>query len=153
MLYITGGCLDVRDAAELAAYLAALLSIYVFCRIAVSDRKQKLEEMDFYRESIEKEHADVGDFMSNVSHELRTPVNVINGMTALILKEGNSEELKSIREACIRLTHQIDDIQDYTEVRRKELILTESDYMCDSLINDSVTSIVASCCLVDGDLL
>ena len=139
MLYITGGCLDVRDAAELAAYLAALLSIYVFCRIAVSDRKQKLEEMDFYRESIEKEHADVGDFMSNVSHELRTPVNVINGMTALILKEGNSEELKSIREACIRLTHQIDDIQDYTEVRRKELILTESDYMCDSLINDSVT--------------
>ena len=77
--------------------------------------------------------------MSNVSHELRTPVNVINGMTALLLKDVDRKELKSIREACIRLTHQIDDIQDYTEVRREELILTESDYMCDSLINDAVT--------------
>jgi CheY-like chemotaxis protein len=104
----------------------------------VADRKQKQEDVDFYKEAIDKEHADVGDFMSNVSHELRTPINVINGMTALILKNQDSEELKSIREACIRLTHQIDDIQDYTEVRRKELILTESDYMCDSLLNDAV---------------
>ncbi len=136
---ISGGILDGHSIGEIIAHLAALISIYVLCRISVSDRNLKQEKMDFYMESIDKEHNDVGDFMSNVSHELRTPVNVINGMTALILKDEDRKELKSIREACIRLTHQIDDIQDYTEVRRNELILTESDYMCDSLINDAVT--------------
>ena len=138
MLFIWGAGLNEHAAVEITANTAVLLSIYVLCRISVSGKKQKQKEIDFYRDSIDKEHEDVGDFMSNVSHELRTPVNVINGMTALILKNGDSEELKSIREACIRLTHQIDDIQDYTEVRRNELILTESDYMCDSLVNDAV---------------
>ncbi len=129
MLLIWGVGLNEHAAVEITANTAVLLSIYVLCRISVLDKKQKQKEIDFYRDSIDKEHEDVGDFMSNVSHELRTPVNVINGMTALILKNGDSEELKSIREACIRLTHQIDDIQDYTEVRRNELILTESDYI------------------------
>ncbi len=138
MIYLWGGRLDGYDAANIVSHFAALLCIYALCRFSVADRKQKQEDVDFYKEAIDKEHADVGDFMSNVSHELRTPINVINGMTALILKNQDSEELKSIREACIRLTHQIDDIQDYTEVRRKELILTESDYMCDSLVNDAV---------------
>ena len=139
VMVIPGSGLDRRNVTENTAYTAALLSIYVLSRIAVSDRNLKQEEVDFYREAIDIEHADVGDFMSNVSHELRTPVNVINGMTALILKDEDRVELQSVREACIRLTHQIDDIQDYTEVRRDELILTESDYMCDSLINDAVT--------------
>ena len=139
IMYKSGSAFGQHTAGELIAHSMALISIYILCRISVSDRNLKAEEMDFYRNSVDKEHADVGDFMSNVSHELRTPVNVINGMTALLLKDVDRKELKSIREACIRLTHQIDDIQDYTEVRREELILTESDYMCDSLINDAVT--------------
>ena len=139
VLYISGGSLNGYAITDIIVHFVVLLSVYLLCRISISDRKQKQREMDFYKESADKEHEDVGDFMSNVSHELRTPVNVINGMTALSLKNGDSEELLSIREACIRLTHQIDDIQDYTEVRRKELILTESDYMCDSLVNDAVT--------------
>ncbi|MCR4641740.1 MAG: response regulator [Lachnospiraceae bacterium] len=139
MIHISGGNSDGHTVAENAAHFAVVLSTYILCRISVSDSRLKQEEMDFYRESVDKEHTDVGDFMANVSHELRTPVNVINGMTALVLKDVEREELTSIREACIRLTHQLDDIQDYTEVRRKELILTESDYMCDSLVNDAVT--------------
>ena len=139
MIYISGGSLNRHVVAEIIAYFVVLLSIYLLCRISASDRRLTQKEKDFYRESVDKEHADVGDFMANVSHELRTPVNVINGMTALISKNVDSEELKSIRGACIRLTHQIDDIQDYTEVRRDELILTENDYMCDSLVNDAVT--------------
>ena len=139
VIHISGGGLDRHSVAEIIAHFAALISIYALCRISVSDRNLKKEEMAFYRDAIDKEHADVGDFMSNVSHELRTPVNVINGMTAIISKDVDRKELKSIIEACIRLTHQIDDIKDYTEVRRNELILTESDYMVDSLIDDAKT--------------
>ncbi len=136
---IYGGNIDRHTVLGFIVHLAALVSIYVLSRISVSDRNLMQEKINFYRESVDKEHADVGDFMSNVSHELRTPINVINGMTAIILKDVDRKELKSIRDACIRLTNQIDDIQDYTEVRRKELLLTESDYMCDSLINDVIT--------------
>ncbi|MBQ1548432.1 MAG: response regulator [Lachnospiraceae bacterium] len=138
-LHFSGGSLDRHSVGEIIAHMAALISIYVLCRISITDRNLKQEEVDLYKGDIDKEHEDVGDFMSNVSHELRTPVNVINGMTAVISKDVDRKELKSIREACIRLTHQIDDIQDYTEVRRNELLLTESDYMCDSLVNDAVT--------------
>ena len=138
-LLFSGGSLDRHSVGEIIAHMAALISIYVLCRISITDRNLKQEEVDLYKGDIDKEHEDVGDFMSNVSHELRTPVNVINGMTAVISKDVDRKELKSIREACIRLTHQIDDIQDYTEVRRNEILLTENDYMCDSLVNDAVT--------------
>ena len=138
-IHFSGGSLDGHSVGEIIAHLATLISIYVLCRISITDRNLKQEEVDLYKGDIDKEHEDVGDFMSNVSHELRTPVNVINGMTAVISKDVDRKELKSIREACIRLTHQIDDIQDYTEVRRNEILLTENDYMCDSLVNDAVT--------------
>lgn len=124
---------------NLLAHLLTVLVIYLLCRISVSLRLSTMEEIDRWKSAADKDEHDVGDFLSNVSHELRTPVNVINGMTAIILKDENREELLSIRDACIRLTHQIEDIQDYTEVRRGELILTENEYMCDSLINDVVS--------------
>lgn len=124
---------------NLIAHFLAVLAIYLLCRISVSFRLSSVEEIDRWKAVVDRDEHDVGDFLSNVSHELRTPVNVINGMTAIILKDEDREELLSIRDACIRLTHQIDDIQDYTEVRRGELILTENEYMCDSLINDVVS--------------
>jgi signal transduction histidine kinase len=99
----------------------------------------KSEEMESLNNNAKKNQDDVEDFLSNISHELRTPVNVIGGMTALISKDIDSKEYQNLREANIRLAHQIDDIQDYTEVRRDELILMENDYMCDSLISDVVT--------------
>ena len=59
-------------------------------------------------------------------------------MTSLIQKDFDSDEVKSLKEAGIRLTHQIEDIQDYTEVTRKEVLINESEYMCDSLVNDVI---------------
>ncbi len=83
---------------------------------------------------------DMDDFLSNISHELRTPVNVVNGMSDLLIKKGNYEEAYAIKDAGLRLTGHIDDIQDYTEVRRNDIFLEEEDYMTTSLINDVVTS-------------
>ena len=76
------------------------------------------------------------DFLVNISHELRTPVNVINGMSSLILKKEDREDVVSIRDAGLRLSHQIDDIQDYSEIQRKDATLEYDRYMITSLLND-----------------
>ena len=84
--------------------------------------------------------ADMEDFLTNISHELRTPVNVVNGMSEMLLKKAACDEVYSIKTAGIRLAYQIEDIQDYTECKRNKLLLEEDDYMSTSLINDVVTS-------------
>ncbi len=76
------------------------------------------------------------DFLVNISHELRTPVNVINGLSGLILRKEDRDDVRSIRDAGRRLAHQIEDLQDYSEIQRKEVIVENDRYMITSLLND-----------------
>ena len=72
---------------------------------------------------------DMEDFLSNISHELRTPVNVVNGMSRLFLKREDSDEVDAIYAAGIRLSEQIEAIQDYTEIIRGDIFLEDDKYM------------------------
>ncbi|MCR5501498.1 MAG: response regulator [Lachnospiraceae bacterium] len=125
---------------RLVLHIGITLLMYFFCRLTVSFRLSANEKLDRWREAVNANSHDMEDFLSNISHELRTPVNVINGMTTLLQENSDREELNTIREAGIRLSHQIEDIQDYTELKRGELLLEEENYMCISLINDVVST-------------
>ena len=80
------------------------------------------------------------DFLTNVSHELRTPINVVTGITSVILNTGADEEfnheIESIRQAGFRLHEQISDILDYTEIHTGKITLNEEPYMLISVLND-----------------
>ncbi len=89
---------------------------------------------------LEANEVDMEDFLSNISHEFRTPVNVVNGMTDILIKRNAGSEAYSIKDAGIKLAYQIEDIQDYTECKRKKVLLEEDNYMSTSLINDMVTA-------------
>ena len=121
-------------------HIGVVLCMYFMGRILVNSRITASRKLDAWKQTVEANSHDMEDFLSNISHELRTPVNVISGMTTLIQKDNDSKELSSIQEACIRLAHQIEDIQDYTEIKRGELHLEEENYMCVSLINDVVSN-------------
>ena len=125
-------------------HVATVLTMYLFSRITINHRVTERERIAKWQESVNENNHDMEDFLSNISHELRTPVNVISGMTTLMQKRDDSEELVSIQDAGIRLAHQIEDIQDYTEIKRGELIVEEDNYMCISLINDVVANYNAS---------
>ncbi len=84
------------------------------------------------------------DFLVNISHELRTPVNVINGMTTLMLKKEQREDVISIREAGGRLSREIEDIQDYSEIQRGDVVLEEDKYEIASILNDIAAFYVTS---------
>lgn len=83
------------------------------------------------------------DFLANVSHELRTPVNVVTGITAIMLKNeedtGKKEDIIAIQMAGQRLFNQIEDILDYTEIDNGKMTVSEEAYMISSIVNDVIS--------------
>ncbi|MBQ7558182.1 MAG: response regulator [Lachnospiraceae bacterium] len=125
---------------RLLLHVVIVLLIYYFSVRTINDRLEDEEENRIKEERVEKNDANMEDFLSNISHELRTPVNVVNGMSDLLIKRGAGDEAASIKNAGVRLAYQIEDIQDYTECKRQSIFIEEDDYMSTSLINDVVTS-------------
>lgn len=113
---------------------------YLACVKAVEDGVENMTASKEKDERIEAVDSDMEDFLSNISHELRTPVNVVNGMSEMLIKNNAGDEAYSIKSAGIRLAYQIEDIQDYTECKRDHIILEEEEYISTSLINDVVMS-------------
>ncbi|MBQ7678395.1 MAG: response regulator [Butyrivibrio sp.] len=131
---------DHSNVSRLILQLAIVLAMYLINIKTISDRLEVEDEMKRTRERIEMNDSSMDDFLTNISHELRTPVNVVNGMSDLLIKKGAGQEAESVKTAGIRLADQIEDIQDYTECKRETLFLEEDNYMATSLINDVVTS-------------
>jgi signal transduction histidine kinase len=83
-------------------------------------------------------------FIANMSHEMRTPMNVIVGLTDLMLEEedtpGNIKEtLTKINTAGNSLMGLINDVLDISKVEAGKLELTPIEYDVPSLLNDIVT--------------
>ena len=132
--------LDKLNVFRILLHICIVLLVYYFCTRNIEDRLYEEEEKKEREERIASNDSNMEDFLSNISHELRTPVNVVNGMSDLLIKRGAGYEAESIKKAGVRLAWQIEDIQDYTECRRNKVFLEEDNYMSTSLINDVVTS-------------
>ncbi|MCR4740395.1 MAG: response regulator [Lachnospiraceae bacterium] len=132
--------MNTLNKSRIILYIMSVMLVYLWCVRSIVDRMEKNEILGEKDERIESYDADMEDFLSNISHELRTPVNVVNGMSDLMIKRKAGSEAHSIKDAGIRLAYQIEDIQDYTECKRKKVMLEEEEYMSISLINDVVTS-------------
>ncbi len=131
---------DRFNVSRILLHIAIVLLVYLICVRSINERLEDEEEKRVMGERIKQNDASMEDFLSNISHELRTPVNVVNGMSDLLIKRGVGYEADSIKNAGVRLAYQIEDIQDYTECKRQSVFLEEDNYMSISLINDVVTS-------------
>ncbi len=132
--------MDTLGVSRIILHILTVLLVFFCCVRMVIERREDAQDVATKDEMIERYDADMEDFLSNISHELRTPVNVVNGMSEILIKKKVGPEPFSIKDAGIRLAYQIEDIQDYTECKRNKLMLEEDDYMSTSLINDVVTS-------------
>ncbi|MBQ5474013.1 MAG: hybrid sensor histidine kinase/response regulator, partial [Lachnospiraceae bacterium] len=140
ILVISGNSIEFNavNVSRVMFYPSVVICVYFCCLRLVHERMENETLLISKDESIENYDADMEDFLSNISHELRTPVNVVNGMSDLLIKKNVGEEVYSIKEAGTRLFYQIEDIQDYTESRRNKIFLEEEEYMSTSLVNDVV---------------
>lgn len=92
---------------------------------------------------LEKKGKQNAVFLSNVSHELRTPINMVIGLSEVMLGEDISPEMRadmlSIKTAGKRLSSQINNMLDYTEIVEGTLASAKEEYMITSVLNDVVT--------------
>ena len=82
-------------------------------------------------------------FLSNVSHELRTPINMVIGISEVALGKALPgdvrEDMLSIKLAGKRLSNQINNMLDYTEIVKGTLTPAKEEYMITSVLNDVIT--------------
>ena len=87
----------------------------------------------------------LNDFLANVSHEIRTPINAVIGLSGICADKPECaairSELLDINEAGKRVSEQISDILDFSEIDRGDLARFSEDYMLSSVLNDLVTEI------------
>ncbi len=134
----TDTVIDSLNISRLVLHIFAVLLVYFNCVRHIQGRIDAMERDKNKDAKIEAYDEDMEDFLSNISHELRTPVNVVNGMSDLLIRRKAGEEAVSIKKAGNRLSRHIEDIQDYTETKRNKLTLEEEDYLIISLIDDMV---------------
>lgn len=132
---------DPLNLSRILLHLISAVVAFLICQKVITDRQALNNRLMQKNQEIEASDIDMENFLTNISHELRTPVNVVNGMSTLILQKEDSHEVMAIRDAGLRMSHQIEDIQDYTEIDRREVVLEMENYMITSLVNDVVAGL------------
>ncbi|MCR5402299.1 MAG: response regulator [Butyrivibrio sp.] len=130
---------DSVTVSRIGLHVVAIAILYTALSASLEKGVSDDEEIDrLKREKSIYDH-DMEDFLVNISHELRTPVNVINGLSDLILRKEKRDDVRSIRNAGLRLSHQIECIQDYSEIQRRDVKLEKDRYSVIALVNDVLT--------------
>ncbi len=135
----TSGGLDMHDIRRIALHVLTQVCICKALDTVIQSSSRDQAELALRDREKENDKLDMEDFLVNISHELRTPVNVISGMSGLILKREEREDVAAIRDAGMRLSLQIEDIQDYSEIQRGNVSLDVEKYMIVSLLSDIIT--------------
>jgi signal transduction histidine kinase/CheY-like chemotaxis protein/HAMP domain-containing protein len=82
------------------------------------------------------------EFMANMSHELRTPMNGIIGFTELVLtsdlKKVQREYLQNVNKSAYNLLTIINDILDFSKLEAGKLIIDNTTFRLDELIEDTI---------------
>ena len=127
---------DSMTISRILLHVVSMVCLYIVLKTIVEKILESNSAVDKLENTIRSNDHDMEDFLVNLSHELRTPINVINGLTDLILKRERREDIQTIKNAGLRISHQIEDIQDYSEIQRRNVILENERYMITSLLND-----------------
>ena len=123
-----------------ATVIAGAISIATY---RINRRREARKQYDATLVQLETAGRQNAEFLSNVSHELRTPINMVLGISEVILEKDISPEVRtdmqSIKMAGKRLSNQINNMLDYTEIVEGTLTPAKEPYMINSLLNDIIT--------------
>lgn len=132
---------DTLSVSRILLHIATVIIVYNICKNIVAQRRRTHEGISLYIDEALKANESMEDFLANISHEFRTPINVVTGMSALMMNEGNDDRITAINEAGQRLADQVGDILDYNEILGGRLIIARDKYMITSLVNDVIQSV------------
>lgn len=127
---------DTLDVSRILFHFLAEICVYRVLKEVIKESMQAEEEIAKRDDMKEADRVAMEDFLVNISHELRTPVNVISGISAMILRKENRDDIRSIRDAGRRLSRQIENIQDYSEIQRGNVSVENEPYQITDLWKD-----------------
>lgn len=80
------------------------------------------------------------DFLSRMSHEIRTPINAINGMTEMILRESDQQEVigyaNDVKSSSNMLLALVNDVLDFSKIEAGKMELNIVNYRLTNVIHD-----------------
>jgi signal transduction histidine kinase/DNA-binding response OmpR family regulator len=96
------------------------------------------------RKAAESSNRAKSEFLANMSHEFRTPMNIIIGMTDLVLMDKdldpeNRDYLQTARDAETSLLRLINDVLDLARIEAGKLELEETSVEMESLLESTMT--------------
>jgi signal transduction histidine kinase/DNA-binding response OmpR family regulator/HPt (histidine-containing phosphotransfer) domain-containing protein len=113
----------------------------------VSKRNESYQKLLETISGLKRAEQSKDDFLANVSHEIRTPINTICGVSEMILREDNLDNIKdevlNIQTEGKNLMSLVSDILDFSELQSGNMDIVEENYNISSTINDIVSMAVA----------
>ncbi|MCI8512029.1 MAG: response regulator [Lachnospiraceae bacterium] len=135
--------MDGQSVIRLGFGTSVVAGAMVIARYRLNRRLEAREKYDSTVVQLERAGRQNADFLSNVSHELRTPINMVLGISEVILEKDISPDIQadmqSIKLAGKRLSNQINNMLDYTEIMEGTLTPVKEPYMVTSVLNDIIT--------------
>lgn len=135
--------MKMQDLVHLWIGIAGAAGALAVARYRINRRREVRKRYDSILAQLEAAGRQNADFLSNVSHELRTPINMVIGISEVAMRKENiseiHEDLHSIKMAGKRLSSQINNILDYTEIVEGTLTAEKEKYSITSVINDVIT--------------
>ena len=99
-----------------------------------------MKELEKQRQKADSANNAKSDFLAKMSHEIRTPINVVIGMDEMILRDAESEDIKSyeldIKDSAEVLLTTINDILDLSKVESGRMELVPVEYGITGLLSD-----------------
>lgn len=134
--------MGIDDMIRLAFGIMVVIVATIISRYRILRRRKNQNQYSSALAELEMAERQNAEFLSNVSHELRTPINMVIGLSEVTLEKKISPEIqaniRSIKMAGKRLSNQINNILDYTEIVEGTLTAVKEPYMITSVLNDII---------------
>ncbi len=135
--------MEIWEIIRLGLGIVVTTGAVLLAKFWINRRREQRKYYDIAFAKMETAGRQNADFLSNVSHELRTPINMVIGLSEVTLGKDISPEIRtdmqSIQLAGKRLSNQINDMLDYTEIVEGTLTPVKEKYMITSVLNDVIT--------------
>lgn len=135
--------MEIQEAIHIGLGAIIVLGALEIARYRINRRRAAKERYNNAFAQLETAGRQNAVFLSNVSHELRTPINMVIGLSEVVLEKNIPskirENMESILMAGKRLSNQINNMIDYTEIVENTLIPAKEEYMITSMLNDVIT--------------
>lgn len=135
--------MKAQDLIRLGFGTSVVAGAIFIAKYRINRRRETRKNYDSTLVQLEKAGQQNAEFLSNVSHELRTPINMVLGLSEVILEKDISpeirEDMESIKLAGKRLSNQINNMLDYTEIVEGTLTPAKEPYRITSIFNDIIT--------------